>query len=78
MTLRIIILKLLPHLPGANELKQKLQHYIFERMSPSEILHSTYSMAGCYALNICNTVRCRYNAVNFLQNPHNRHPIARP
>ena len=24
------------------------------------------------------TVRCRYNAVNFLQNPHNRHPIARP
>ena len=25
-----------------------------------------------------NTVRCRYNAVNFLKNPHNRHPIARP
>ena len=25
-----------------------------------------------------NTVRCRYNAVNFLQNNHNRHPIARP
>ena len=25
-----------------------------------------------------NTVRCRYNAVYFLQNPHNRHPIARP
>ena len=25
-----------------------------------------------------HTVRCRYNAVNFLQNPHNRHPIARP
>ena len=24
------------------------------------------------------TVRCRYNAVNFLQNPHNRHPIAHP
>ena len=24
------------------------------------------------------TVRCRYNAVNFLQNPCNRHPIARP
>ena len=22
--------------------------------------------------------RCRYSAVNFLQNPHNRHPIARP
>ena len=27
---------------------------------------------------ITNTVRCLYNAVNFLQNPHNRHPIARP
>ena len=25
-----------------------------------------------------NTVWCRYNAVDFLQNPHNRHPIARP
>ena len=25
-----------------------------------------------------HTVRCRYNAANFLQNPHNRHPIARP
>ena len=24
------------------------------------------------------TVRCRYNAVNFLQDPHNRHPIACP
>ena len=23
-------------------------------------------------------VRCRYNAVHFLQNSHNRHPIARP
>ena len=25
-----------------------------------------------------HTVRCRYNAVNFLQNSHNRHYIARP
>ena len=25
-----------------------------------------------------NTVRCRYNAVNFLKNSHKRHPIARP
>ena len=25
-----------------------------------------------------HTVRCRYNGVNFLQNPHKRHPIARP
>ena len=25
-----------------------------------------------------NTERCRYNAVNFLENPHNRHPVGRP
>ena len=25
-----------------------------------------------------NTVRCRYNAVNFLKNINKRHPIARP
>ena len=25
-----------------------------------------------------STVRCRYNAVNFLPNPHKIHPIARP
>ena len=25
-----------------------------------------------------NTVRYRYNAANYLQNPYNRHPIARP
>ena len=25
-----------------------------------------------------NTLRCRYNAVNFLKNIHKRHPIARP
>ena len=24
------------------------------------------------------TLRCRYNAVNFLPNPHNGHPLARP
>ena len=24
------------------------------------------------------TARCRYNAVKFLRNPHNRHPIGRP
>ena len=27
---------------------------------------------------IIYTMRCRYNAVNFLQNYHNGHPIARP
>ena len=27
---------------------------------------------------LLHTVQCRYNAVNFLPNPHNRHPIGRP
>ena len=27
---------------------------------------------------LANTERCCYNAVNFLPNPHNRYPIARP
>ena len=26
----------------------------------------------------CVKVWCRYNTINFLQNPHKRHPIARP
>ena len=32
---------------------------------------------GCLLLD-GGTVRCRYNAVNFLTNIHERHPIARP
>ena len=32
----------------------------------------------CAHFIMSNTVRCRYNAVNFLPNPHKRHPIARP
>ena len=26
--------------------------------------------------NVMDTLQCRYNKVNFLQNPHIRHPIA--
>ena len=38
-----------------------------------------YSLCG-YIVLILNgyTVRCSYNAVNFLPNPHNIHPIVRP
>ena len=36
-------------------------------------------IAHGYIGRSCNyTVRCRYNAVNFLTNIHKRHPIARP
>ena len=31
-----------------------------------------------YVITLPWTVQCRYNAVNFLPNPHNRHPIAHP
>ena len=34
--------------------------------------------SGTLCLNIGKTMQCRYNAANFLQNPHNGHPIARP
>ena len=27
---------------------------------------------------VSSTVRCRYNAVNFITNIHKRHPMARP
>ena len=32
----------------------------------------------CSNITVTITVRCHYNAVNFLENPHNRHPVARP
>ena len=32
----------------------------------------------CWRLRYQYTMRCRYNAVNFLQNCHKRHTIARP
>ena len=31
-----------------------------------------------YVQSIIDTARCSYNAVNFLQRPQNRHPIAHP
>ena len=32
----------------------------------------------CCCSAVCNSVQCQYNIVNFLQNPQNRHSIARP
>ena len=49
----------------------------------SEIYQSLFSIL-CHIINGLNcvtkpyTVRCHYNAVAFLPNSHNRHPIARP
>ena len=35
-------------------------------------------ICSAYGLSIMNTMWCCYNMVIFLQNPHNRHPIAGP
>ena len=45
--------------------------------------HISYYAANCTMKWLIehikhNTVRCRYNAVKFFKNPHNRHPLARP
>ena len=56
----------------ANELISKvLMFSAYNDVSISESNNTNISI-------ISYTVRCRYNAVNFLPNPHNRHPIARP
>ena len=39
--------------------------------------HAVFAVSGLCEIRL-NTVRCHYNAVNFLRNPHNTHPIARP
>ena len=42
-------------------------------LPPSSLRHTLRHSPGTKG-----TVRCHHNMVNFLQNPHNRHPIARP
>ena len=39
---------------------------------------SSVLMRQCFWYGEYVTVWCRFNAVNFLKNPHNRHPISRP
>ena len=46
-------------------------------------MNDRYSVHNCALAtgsnsNLWNTVRCRYNAVNFRTNIHKRHPIAHP
>ena len=43
----------------------------------SLVLMRSYEFPGATTKSK-TTVRCRYNAVNFQQNSHNRHPITRP
>ena len=40
--------------------------------------HSQGKSGGQFNFDEIYTVRCRYNAIIFLQNPYNRRPIARP
>ena len=44
----------------------------------AEKIHTQVSKFLTLTPCLSNTVRYRYNATNFLQNPHQRHSIARP
>ena len=52
--------------------------------SPQSTTTSSVYVTGCTLWHVLNsayiqyTVRCRYNAVNFITNIHKRHPMARP
>ena len=53
-----------------------LSHYLNQCWCIVNWIHGNYFR--CIFNQNKYTGRCRYNAVNFLQNPHNRHTIARP
>ena len=56
----------------------KLQAHFIKKIT-YDIPQKKLRQEPCQTIAInADTVQCRYNAVNFLQNPHNRHPIARP
>ena len=42
------------------------------------IIHHSLERVTIASVGNGSTVRCRYNAINFLTNIHKRHPIARP
>ena len=54
--------------------------YLVPHCSSDNGLTSNRIMAsdGQHPASWVNTMQCHYNSVNFLPNPHNRHPIARP
>ena len=53
------------------------QQNINQGLNSQKTPHNSPSQAS-HGVSIVNTVWCCYNAVNFLKNSHNRHPIARP
>ena len=57
------------HLSGSNDLAQK--QTVFNSLLIHYLIIIKCSSHG-------NTVQCHYNAVNFLENPNKRHPIAGP
>ena len=53
--------------------------YIFQSALQNGLVHWWLAnTVGCHYNRVQYTVLCRYYAVNFLQNIHRRHPIARP
>ena len=57
-------------------------HESVEDISVMYLINVHINIGTCHGFHVplwyTYTVRCRYNAFNFHQNHHNRHPIARP
>ena len=54
------------------------QQYPTSGWSPEPELCTIFCVRNLHSCTLLYTVRCRYNAVNFLQNPPKRHPIGHP
>ena len=56
----------------------KTQYWIYDTVAKVENRQNFELKIPLCALDLSNTIRYRYNAINSLQNPCKRHPIARP
>ena len=85
-TSRIVISNITTSIPigpicGVKGNCQERLVYISDPLDTSATVYIQCSINPCRTCTefvFRNTARCRYNVVNFLQNPHKRHPIARP
>ena len=85
-TSRIVISNITTSIPigpicGVKGNCQERLVYISDPLDTSATVYIQCSINPCRTCTefvFRNTARCRYNAVNFLQNSHKRHPIARP
>ena len=67
--------------PGFNELTVRFNYHIQwiqnQHLKAENKINVLAPVQQHYNMNV-STAQCRYNTVNFLQNSHNRNPIARP